>query len=92
MLGGGAFIDVAAIFDATHSDAVYTAEVTGTSFVVSWEGISGRDGLEVGHGFQVILYANGNVEMRWGERHLPGATDDPVPFNSRWAGQLWYRR
>jgi hypothetical protein len=47
--------------------AIYTAMV-GEAFVISWEGVPEYAGIsELPFNFQVALYANGVIELRWGE-------------------------
>lgn len=53
--------------DARINGSIYASEISSGAFVVSWEGVPFRgDGPENGLNFQVLLYANGKVEMRWG--------------------------
>lgn len=64
--------------DATTGGSVYTAQVDDAYMVVSWEGVPFiGDGPENGLNFQVVLYANGDVEMRWGEGTPKGLPSFP---------------
>lgn len=63
---------------------IYTAQVE-NAFVISWEGVVlFNEGPQNAVNFQVSLFENGNVELRWGEgnsldgRFAAGLEDDPV--------------
>lgn len=54
------------------SGPIYTLYMN-DSFVISWEGVIPLGGSEGNHvvNFQVVLYANGKIEFRWGDGTYP---------------------
>mmetsp|Transcript_8719 Transcript_8719/g.13447 ORF Transcript_8719/g.13447 Transcript_8719/m.13447 type:complete len:1175 (-) Transcript_8719:1036-4560(-) len=66
-------INAATLIQISRPPTAYKGPIfmlsSATSLVVSWEGVRGFDSSDAPYGvnFQTILFANGWIEMRWGE-------------------------